>query len=357
MQNRDTLNQLMIERIDHMSKIFYHSADDDGRCAAALVKRELISVFENMTDNDFIGYNHGEEIVTPEFKQFENVFIVDLSLNSIILNKVIKPAVEAGARVVHIDHHKTTRTFLDEMSADDKAVMSEVTTFYGDVSATMLTWVYALMDEDERKNPYKVDFDFTETFSHVAFYPDTNNMREYNIPDVIRYIDDNDIWRHALEETKYFCIAFKSEEDKHPNSDIWNDLIYSSSQRKTFEYTNKGKIIIDYQTAIDKVNLEKAFESEVLNHKCLCLNTANGNSSIFGDKIHEYPMVCRFSYDGSLHMWRYSFYSSEKYSDWVDVELIARELGGGGHEHAAGCTRVDNIFGDDWVNGELNREG
>lgn len=342
----------MIERIDDMSKIFYHSADDDGRCAAAIVKRELISVFENMTDNDFIGYDHGEELVTPEFKPFENVFIVDLSLNSIILNKVIKPAVEAGAKVVHIDHHKSTFEFMNSASPEMTRYLNKITKFYVDgLSATMLTWVYSLMYEGERKDPKNVDYDFTAGFTHVGFYPETPKMREYNIPDVIRYIDDNDVWRHDLEESKYFCMAFKSEEDKHPNSDIWNDLIYSSSQRKTFEYTNKGKIIMDYQTAIDKVNLEKAFESDVLNHKCLCLNTANGNSSIFGDKIHEYPMVCRFSYDGSLHMWRYSFYSSEKYPDWVDVEQVARELGGGGHEHAAGCTRVDNIFSDNWMNG------
>ena len=109
-------------------KIFYHG-DDDGRCSAAIIKRELVNVFEPMVTDDFIEYFHSGDINTPEFKVNETVYIVDLALDDVVYNKIIKPAVDAGSKVIHIDHHKTTLDRISSMSDDDKLVMEKKTSF------------------------------------------------------------------------------------------------------------------------------------------------------------------------------------------------------------------------------------
>lgn len=325
-------------------KIFYHG-DDDGRCSAAIVKRELVNVFEPITMDDFIEYFHSGNINTPEFKMNETVYIVDLALDDVIYNQVIKPAVDAGSNVIHIDHHKTTIDYISSMTDDEKLVMEKITSFYKvGLSASMLTWVYSLMNDFERKEPSKVKFDFTQGFTHVGFNVGDPGMREYRIPDAIRYIDDNDVWRHEIEETKFFSIGFQMIEDKHPASQIWDDLIYTSSQYESLKIVNNGRMLWAYQEAQNKANLRNAFESDVFGPTCLCLNSCQGNSRIFCEKFDDYQMVCKFGYDGSIHKWRYTLYQSDKIDNIVDVSEIAKHYGGGGHRGAASFVLDYNIF-------------
>ena len=325
-------------------KIFYHG-DDDGRCSAAIIKRELVNVFEPMTTDDFIEYFHSGDINTPEFKVNETVYIVDLALDDVVYNKIIKPAVDAGSKVIHIDHHKTTLDRISSMTDDEKLVMNKITSFYKmGLSASMLTWVYSLMYDSERKEPNKVNFDFTQGYTHVGFNVETPDMREYRIPDAIRYIDDNDVWRHEIEETKFFSIGFQLIEDKHPASQIWDDLIYTSSQYESSKIVNDGRLLWAYQEAQNKANLNNAFESDVFGYTCLCLNSCQGNSRIFCEKFDDYQMVCKFGYDGSIHKWRYTLYQSDKIDNIVDVSEIAKHYGGGGHRGAASFVLDYNIF-------------
>lgn len=331
-------------------KVFHHN-DADGLCAAALVRNTLATVFDKPEENDFVEYNHTGNIDLPDdyIKPGEEVYIVDLSLDDTIF-KVIEECVNKGCVVTHIDHHKTTFDYMDKLSDEMKEIMSNVTKFYKiGISGTMLTWVYSCMNEDERKCCGSVPFDFSDKRTHVAFNYDTPNMREYRIPAVIRFIDDNDVWLHEIDETKYFCIAFQMEQDIAPYKKIWDDLIYGS-EIHVYKYVNDGKLLWKYQESINMKNLSNAFEYELLGHKCLCLNSCYGNSRIFGEKYNEYPMVCKFGYDGKIHMWRYTFYSSEHRDDAVDVSTVAKEFGGGGHEHAAGCILPYNLFTDDWMN-------
>ena len=325
-------------------KIFYHG-DDDGRCSAAIIKRELVNVFEPMTTDDFIEYFHSGDINTPEFKVNETVYIVDLALDDVVYNKVIKPAVDAGSKVIHIDHHKTTLDRISSMTDDEKLVMEKITSFYKiGLSASMLTWVYSLMYDSERKEPSKVNFDFTQGFTHVGFNVGDPGMREYRIPDAIRYIDDNDVWRHGIEETKFFSIGFQMIEDKHPASEIWDDIIYTSSQYESLKIVNNGRMLWAYQEAQYKANLRNAFESDVFGPTCLCLNSCQGNSRIFCEKFDDYQMVCKFGYDGSIHKWRYTLYQSDKIDNIVDISEIAKHYGGGGNRGAAGFVLDYNIF-------------
>jgi hypothetical protein len=84
------------------------------------------------------------------------------------------------------------------------------------------------MNDTERENPMSVSFDFAEGRSHVKIIDSNNDAREYRIPMAIRYIDDYDVWRHDIEESNYFIMAYNMLGDNSPSSLIWDDLIYGS---------------------------------------------------------------------------------------------------------------------------------
>lgn len=321
----------------------FHHCDDDGRSAAAIVKSELTVVFDQPSPDRFIEYAHTGVLPCPEdVKENETIYIVDLALDNVIFGLIKELVTKYNCNVIHIDHHITTFDTLTGLSNEDKQIMDRVTKFYKEgISGSLLTWIYACMNEDERTKCNEVPFDFSDGRTHVAFNYETPDIREYRIPTVIRFIDDNDVWSHEIDETKYFTLAFQMEADKNPCNELWHDLIYGSDAR-VYEYVNKGKILWSYQEGINEKMLKNAFECEIDGHKCLCLNTPYGNSRVFNEKFDEYPMVCKFHYTGE--MWKHSFYSSEKHPDSVDVSIIAKKFGGGGHRSAAGVTLPYNIF-------------
>lgn len=330
-------------------KIFHHN-DDDGRLAAAIINNELTVIFDMPSEDDFIEYNHSGFLPIPdEIKEGETVYIVDLALDTTIL-KLIEDLLKHNCEIIHIDHHKSTFDMYKILNDENKKMMDKVRRFYKNgISGCMLTWIYSCMNDDERKVCNEVDFDFSEGRTHVAFNYNTSSIREYRIPNVIRYVDDNDVWSHEIDESKYFCLAFQMEADKSPcNGDLWASLIYGNNERISSSYVIDGKKLWTYQTSINMKTLSNAFETVFEDFypgkKCLCLNNPYGNSRVFEEKFNEYPLVCKFHYNGKIGKWKYSFYSSEKNPEAVDVSIIATAYGGGGHEHASGFISSNFIF-------------
>lgn len=346
-------------------KILHHN-DADGRCAAALVGMELNTIYSNLKREDFIEYNYSSGITLPDVVKNEEVYIVDISLNNSTY-EFLKYFLDNGCKVIYIDHHKSTGDFLKEAENDNQLQEylrhNNLKIFYkseinsGDettkVSATMLTWIFSCMTDTEKQYPNSVNFDFSETFSHVALnIDDPNETREYFIPTPIRFIDDYDVWRKALNETDAFHEGYLllSNEETHPYSDFWRNLIYDRPSL-IFDIIKSGDICLEYRNVEYSRILKNAFVYDIEGHKTLCLNAVGVNSSVFGDKIHEYPMVCVYNYNGNTNMWKYSFYSSEKNPNSVDCSVVAKalDINGGGHIHAAGCQLVYNYF-DDIIN-------
>jgi oligoribonuclease NrnB/cAMP/cGMP phosphodiesterase (DHH superfamily) len=331
-----------------MAKCIHH-IDADGLCAAAIIKNELIDDFAQVVEEDFIPYNHGWKLELPEIKEGEVVYFVDLALDGVTFN-AMKQCIDAGAHVVHIDHHKSGSAFYETLSPEGKATYDQVRRFFRtDYSGTMLTWIYACMTEDERKDPANVQWDIASGLTHVGFWLNTPNKRETAIPLAVRLIDDNDVWRHSLEESKYFALTFKSiepEEKKPLNLQFWKELLYAAIPKKTLEMIDRGRMLYDYQMSIYKCVVKNGFEYEIGGIKSFVVNCPFGNSELFGDKYDEYPMVCKYSYDGQIKKWRYTFYSNCKDPN-VDCGEIARLFfAGGGHQGSAGGMLEYNYFED-----------
>jgi len=335
-----------------MPFIFHHN-DDDGRCSAAIIYNELCAE----SKPTFIEYSHGMKMPTvpaDEFHDNDTVYIVDLALDQVIFSTIQRiQNINPTVKIVHIDHHKTTFDFMDDMNDEQRETMKNVRKFYRNgISASMLCWVYACMLEDDRNRMdddtipvgSRDTFDFTENFSHVGFNLGKRNERVIRVPMIIRWIDDWDVWRHALDGTREFNAGFGLVEDKLPENKFWADYFYTNNEMILHDrFIRPGATILEYNTKQYKRMMKHAFEYTLPSGETiLCLN-ADGNSTVFGDQINDYPACCLFNYEGDKGLWMYSMYSKE---DGADVSAICKSYGGGGHVHAAGFQSPDNIFAD-----------
>jgi hypothetical protein len=333
-------------------RILHHN-DADGYGAAAIVKTELCSVFDVMTKSHFVEYCHNGNINIEDeadfYKENDQLYIVDLALDETIFG-VIKKAIDHNMTVVHIDHHISGDKYLNEiMSDEDKALYNDnVIRFYNnEYSGCMLTWIYSCMDEDDRRHPMDVPFDLSEDLAQVALYPDSDKIKVVGIPLAVRLIDDNDVWRHSLPESKLFAAAWfvypKSE--RHPiNLEFWNEMLYSGP-KMAYDTIDKGEIIFAYQETLYKSAMANSFEVTIGEYKGIAVNCCVGNSRLFGDLINEYDFVCKY-HQLSPDRWKYSFYSKEDGANCEElVKRYFNDLGlQGGHVHAASGIIDRNVF-------------
>ena len=208
------------------------------------------------------------------------------------------------------------------------------------ISGSMLCWIYQSMTDEQRSHCHDVEFDFTDARSHIGIAEPGRAITDtipYRVPLIVRFIDDYDVWRHEITATMAFHYGFSLEADKHPMNKMWSDLLYNQSHYEiTKQYVEPGQYILRYNKNRFAQLMKHSHVSEICGIKCLCVNTADRSSQVFGQLIKEYPAVCAYSYDGERNMWKYSFDSDEG-SD-VDVSKICETFGGGGHKHAAGMS-------------------
>lgn len=332
-----------------MAKILHHN-DDDGRCAASIAMNELIPIFaKDMIFTFEYNYNHidwTEFIDTERFINNDIAIIVDLSMCDSVYD-LIKMFTDHNVPIIYIDHHKATQEYLDTMSDEQKEVFNKVTSFYKiDVSASMLTWIYSCMNDDEKKHPNDVKYDFSASFSHVMINPENARLaREYRIPPAVFYIDDYDIWRHSTKDTLAFHYGFASVIDKNPKLDkLWSDIIYGMG-RQIQKYIEKGRAIVDYKTNEYEYILKRghAIQIEFEGRMCNIFTVNNPIDSFMFETIKpEYDACVAYWYNGASDQWHYSVRSGD---NGIDCDRFINYLTGtgGGHYHASGCVTKEFI--------------
>ena len=105
-------------------KIVYHISDNDGRASAAIIYREF-GVMQMMTKNDFIGLAYTKPFDIPEINPDvpETWYFVDIALNMETF-AFIKAVLDAGHKVIHIDHHRN-HEFIENKLDDEQKKLFE----------------------------------------------------------------------------------------------------------------------------------------------------------------------------------------------------------------------------------------
>jgi nanoRNase/pAp phosphatase (c-di-AMP/oligoRNAs hydrolase) len=254
-----------------VTHILYHAECADGFGAA-------YSAWKVLGDAaTYIPVQHGED--PPALPADAKVAIVDFSYK----RDVILALKEQVSELIILDHHTTAQ---DELEGLDFA------TFDMEKSGARMAWEY--------------------------WHPDTD------VPAMIAYIEDKDLWLWNLEQSKEFTIALHS----YPmDFQVWETLTPEHLKLEGVALLRLQEKMI--KSALGRVSFQNLFgyevpvvnatefRSEIANYLCTLHPEVAFAAAYFDDKNGERNWSLRSVGD-------------------FDVAELARQAGGGGHKNASG---------------------
>jgi hypothetical protein len=244
------------------------------------------------------------------------IFILDFCYPRSEMRRVLGEA----RKVVVLDHHKTAQSALDGIV--DEFIQRP------DLIATDLA-----ANPNGSELPL-VWFDLTKSGGRLAweffnrrFGPAPGDVTIPPSPWLVDYTEDRDLWRHALPESEDINAALRS----HPlDFALWDEFHDAIGQREMFK--REGAAIRRAERQIVDTHVRNAREINVDGHRILSVNATVLFSEIAGELARGRPFgACYFDRQDGQRQW--SLRSDE---NGLDVSVVAKSHGGGGHPHAAG---------------------
>lgn len=270
-------------------KCFYHKADLDGKCSAAIVKNRY-------DEAALFPADYGDVIPWDQIAPKEIVFVVDFSFPPEEMNKL-----NEQAELIWIDHHKTA------IEANDPKIRGLRRT--GE-AACELAWDYIFGSET------------AEAVTLLGRY---------------------DVWDKSASNWETHILPFQlgmqSMDGSPENQELWMSLFLDDGEEVT-SIISDGNVIHRYTEESNKSKGEvMMFEGEFLGHPaifCNVLGSSQNFKGFYDKKKHDLMLTFVMTKDMT---WKVSMYTE---SDSVDVSALAKQMGGGGHRQAAGFT-YDNL--------------
>jgi oligoribonuclease NrnB/cAMP/cGMP phosphodiesterase (DHH superfamily) len=255
-----------------MPLVIYHANCWDGFCAA-WVARIVLGEIEAQPAH----YGSTAPIVNGR-----DVYVLDFSYPRAELERM---HAEANSLLV-IDHHATAREALAGLPC---------CLFDMERSGGRLTWDYFTGGVEPR--PWLVD-----------------------------YTEDRDLWRHALPDSEEINAALRS----HPlDFTLWDSFDHEFIRER---FATEGAAIRRAERQIVQQHVRNAKRQDVGGHVVPVVNATVMFSEIAGELAKGEPFAaCYFDRQDGKRQW-----SLRSAPDGLDVSVIAKANGGGGHRHAAG---------------------
>lgn len=278
----------------------YHKSCADGFGSAFAVWKRYGDEFQYIGVNyqeplpqeisDLIAENYSSKIdfELEPVKCIDKLFIVDFSYNKDTLEQLEK----ITDHIFVIDHHVSAQENLKEWTP-----LNGVKIFDMNHSGAILTWKYLFPDK--------------------------------NVPLFLQYIEDRDLWKWQLPNSREFSAGLNNEE---MNFKIW-DYFLNMGQDTIEVMIRHGKTILQYQNKLVKSLAEKV---EIIvnddGHKVGVIN-----SCLFQSELGDF--ICNnfdVHYTDCYFMKGHEIIHSLRSRGDFDVSVIAKIHGGGGHFSSAG---------------------
>lgn len=269
-----------------MKYILYHGGCPDGYGSAFAFWKQLGG------SAIYLGVRHGTPYRTfiSLLSRSDTVFVVDFCFDLPTTAKLID---QVGG-VVILDHHVSNQPVI-EWAQQNGAPRS---IYDVDRSGAMISWQYA--------NP------------------------DVPPPLLIQYIQDRDLWRFNLPDTKDFCEGLWAVGyDPY----YWDQIVHEPRlytlccMTGTILRANKDKIVERLVRTVHYIDVLKFRHVPAVN--CQVYHSEVGAALL--ERYKDAPFVAIYSDQGDRQRW--SFRAHEG----VDISGLAEQLGGGGHAAAAGC--------------------
>lgn len=255
----------------------YHANCLDGIFAAWVV-----GLFHGFDRVEFHAVKYGRP---PPDVSNRSVYIVDFSYPRETLQELIASSKDLTV----LDHHKSAQIELQGLPG---------CIFDMDHSGAVLTWLH--------------------------FFPDSD------IPQLLRHVEDRDLWRFDLPHTREITAAlFNHEWD-------WTNLTYLVNSDITGLVKEGAPLIRRQERMVKKaITPDKVAFIRLDGYRVPVVNVPPDLTSDVGNALaKDYPFAVMYHDIKGLRL--FSLRSSKDNPDHVDVSLIAAKLGGGGHKHSAG---------------------
>ena len=270
-------------------KCFYHSADFDGICSAAIVKRKY-------PEADLYPIDYGQDFPWGDIRHDDTVIMVDFCLSP--FDRMIKLQ-KLCEEFIWIDHHETALNHKKDRSFSGVQVRDFM-------AACELTWEY--------------------------FFPSEP------IPTAVKYLGRYDVWDTGDIAYMHYQYGIRSGYlIRNPTSVLWRYLLDETDMGKGMnrKFLEIGRYIYDYvRVEAERYAARYAISVKFLHYNAITLNRGNVNSTVFNsvynsDRHHLMIAYCKLP----SRLWSVSLYTTH---DHVHCGEIASRYGGGGHKGAAG---------------------
>lgn len=261
--------------------VIYHSPCQDGFTAAW-------TCWKKHPNWEYHPAKYGEE---PPDVTGRDVYMLDFSYKRPVLEQMAQKAIS----ITIIDHHKTA-----------EADLKDIYLSYG--------WVYVI-------------FDMEHSGAYLAWQYFHSNK---DIPEIIKYVEDRDLWKFKFEQTKAISSAlFAYPYDFETWDTLAKDLDFDS-----YMLADEGHSILrNHQKYTEELAALK-FKMNIGGYAVWAVNVPYNYSSDMGNLLCKgEPFAATYFYDGATGKLKFSLRSDE---NGLDVSEIAKMLGGGGHKNAAG---------------------
>lgn len=261
--------------------VLYHANCLDGFTAAWVAWKK----FGNLAD--YIPVAH-QRTPPGDFKDKE-VYFVDFAYPVEITKDILGEA----KKVIIIDHHKTTK---------NSAELAHEHLYSENNSGAVLAWKY--------------------------FFP------EIPVPQLLKYVEDMDLWNFKLDSTKEI-IAFLDKEKF--DFERWNNLVDDFENGKSFQEIVKiGENLLEYKNSIIEKISYRSYKVKFENKDILAINSPIFQSELGHVLYEKIPPMSIVWYEKNDEI-KVSLRSDGS----IDVGKIAEKYGGGGHKEAS-AFRMDN---------------
>lgn len=284
----------------------YHDPCDDGFAAAWCVWRKWGN------EVDFRPTNYGLPVPDDRIDG-KNILIVDFSFKPDVMERLA----ERASQIVMLDHHKTAKEDCESLPCEIVgANHTNVTRTFARVSGPPLTRVL-------------VEFDMKRSGAMMAWsfcFPDDD------VPDFIRHVQDRDLWKFEMEDTKAFTAWLRS----HPRDFGHWDGIEDDFLARPEKCINEGAAILRARTLQVAAIANTATPRKIGGFDGVPV--AASPYDFVSEVAHE---LLQRNPDAPFAACMVDAYGERTWSlrsedDREDVSAIAKSFGGGGHRNAAG---------------------
>jgi len=269
---------------------FYHSADLDGHCSGAIVKRKY-------PDCEMIGIDYGDPFPWGRVKD-QDVIMVDFSLQP--FPEKMQKLNETAKSLIWIDHHKS------EIDAAHKSgfLATGGQSLELDYAGCEQTWAW--------------------------FYP------KLATPTGVYLLGRYDIWQLSENpDIMPFQWGMRQYLNTSPENLMFWQMIFDDEVGFIIKTVETGKLLLKFRDSQNaKIMKATAFETRFEWRLFIASNIPLCNSQAF-DTVYDpekHDGMISFYYKPKAKAYTVSLYTTKD----IDLSLIAKKHGGGGHKQACG---------------------